>query len=370
MAIYFILFVYLLLVLIIDNGKNNKKIFWSAFSFIFLIIALRSQNVGTDTITYVKCWHHPNFFYSGMPTDKGFEFFLRILHSFGSSTGYFLIVSSLLPMLGVLCLINNYSKYKIDSLFFFSCSGTIFVFMLLYLNAMRQVNAMGLVMIGLYFFYKQDRFCWRYFVLSLLCFVLAISIHGSSAIVIPFLFVNKFLKLSKHIVIIAIVVTYIVGATGVFHLSDMFSLINLGNSDFSKYQGYTETMTFGAAESFGIINMFSLPFSLIMIYITVFQDKAVLENWMYKWLFVGIILLNLLIDNLMWGRLTMYFTILSIVVFPNYLRTIRFKYKNIIYGAVIFFFLRKVVIVIMGAQLHSALFNINTEVPYETWLSW
>ena len=150
----------------------------------------------------------------------------------------------------------------------------------------------------------------------------------------------------------------------------LFSLINLGNSDFSKYQGYTETMTFGAAESFGIINMFSLPFSLIMIYITVFQDKSVLENWMYKWLFVGIILSNLLVDNLMWGRLTMYFTILSIVVFPNYLRTIRFKYKNIIYGAVIFFFLRKVVIVIMGAQLHSALFNINTEVPYETWLSW
>ena len=204
--------------------------------------------------------------------------------------------------------------------------------------------------------------------LSLLCFGLAISFHGSSAIVIPFLFVNKFFKLSKYIVIIAIVVTYIVGATGVFHLSDLFSLINLGNSDFSKYQGYTETMTFGAVESFGIINMFSLPFSLIMIYITIFHDNTILENWMYKWLFIGIILTNLLVDNLMWGRLTIYFTILSIVVFPNYLRSIRFKYKNIIYGAIILFFLRKVVMVIMGAALHSALFNINTEVPYETWL--
>lgn len=368
MEIYFILFVCLLLLLIIDRGENSIKTFWSAFAFLFLIIALRSQNVGTDTISYVQCWHHPNFFYDGQPTDKGFELYLRILHSIGSSTGYFMIVSSLLPMLGVLCLINDYSKYKVDSLLFFSCSGTVFVFLLIYLAAMRQVNAMGLVMLGLYFFYKQESFCWHYFVLSLLCFALAISFHGSSAIVIPFLFVNKFLKLSKHIVIISVLVTYIVGATGVFHLSDMFSLINLGNSDFSKYEGYTETMTFGTAESFGIINMFSLPFSLIMIYITIFHDKTILENWMYKWLFVGIILTNLLVDNLMWGRLTMYFTILSIVVFPNYLRTVRFKYKNIIYGTVILFFLRKVVMVIMGAALQSALFNINTEVPYETWL--
>ena len=118
MTIYFILFVFLLLLLVIDNGKNNKKIYWSAFSFIFLIIALRSQNVGTDTISYVQCWHHTNFYYDGQPTDKGFELYLRILHSIGSSTGYFIIVSSLLPMFGVLCLINNYSKYKIDSLFF------------------------------------------------------------------------------------------------------------------------------------------------------------------------------------------------------------------------------------------------------------
>lgn len=368
MEIYFILFACLLLLLIIDRGENSIKTFWSAFAFLFLIIALRSQNVGTDTISYVQCWHHPNFFYDGQPTDKGFELYLRILHSIGSSTGYFMIVSSLLPMLGVLCLINDYSKYKVDSLLFFSCSGTVFVFLLIYLAAMRQVNAMGLVMLGLYFFYKQESFCWHYLVLSLLCFALAISFHGSSAIVIPFLFINKFLKLSKHIVIISVVVTYIVGATGVFHLSDMFSLINLGISDFSKYEGYTETMTFGTAESFGIINMFSLPFSLIMIYITIFHDKAILENWMYKWLFVGIILTNLLVDNLMWGRLTMYFTILSIVVFPNYLRTVRFKYKNIIYGTVILFFLRKVVMVIMGAALQSVLFNINTEVPYETWL--
>ena len=80
MTIYFVLFVFLLLLLVIDNGKNNKKIYWSAFSFIFLIIALRSQNVGTDTISYVQCWHDPNFYYDGQPTDKGFELYLRILH--------------------------------------------------------------------------------------------------------------------------------------------------------------------------------------------------------------------------------------------------------------------------------------------------
>ena len=145
-------------------------------------------------------------------------------------------------------------------------------------------------------------------------------------------------------------------------------MIDLGGSDMEKYQGYTNEMTFGPTENVGIFNFFLLPYSLILIYLAWFKSKEELNSWSFKYVFVGMVLTNLMVDNLMWGRLLLYFTIVSIVVFPNMLRTANFKYKNIVYLVIMVFFVRKVVTgLAYSAQL--AIMNFyNTEVPYETWL--
>ena len=369
MIAYIILFVCLLFLVYIDKGSNRKKVFVISGTLVFLILALRNENVGTDTITYVNCWNSPNYYYNGLPTDIGFEMILRFLHSFDNSNEYFIVCTSAIMMYGVLYFINKSSNFRADSLLFFSTAGTVFVFFLLYLAAMRQCIAMAFVLIGLcnYFDNYNSR---KKKIISSLFIIAAATIHGSSAIVIPALILLPYIKINKQVVIASVIITYLFGAFGIIQISSLLSFINLSDTSFEKYSGYTSEMTFGLIEGRGGINMFSLPFSLIMIYITIFTAIEKLNNWTFKWLWIGVILTNLMVDNLMWGRLLVYFTIVSIVVFPNMLRTVNVKYKYFVYAIVILFFLRKVLTVLAGAELLGKLNNINTEVPYESWLSW
>ena len=369
MTVYIILFSCVLLLVLIDRGRNKSKFFWITGFLVFLTMALRNKNVGTDTEAYVDCWNNSNFYYGNAPTDIGFEAILRILRLFGTSNEYFIICISVIMMIGLLYFIYKNSKYRVDSLLFFCIAGTIFVFFLLYLNAMRQCVAMAFVLIGLcnYFDNYNSR---KKKIISSLFIIAAATIHGSSAIVIPALILLPHIKINKEVVIASVIITYLFGAFDIIQISSLLSYINLSDTSFEKYSGYTSEMGFGLIEGRGGINMFSLPFSLIMIYITIFTAIEKLNNWTFKWLWIGVILTNLMVDNLMWGRLLVYFTIVSIVVFPNMLRTVNVKYKYFVYAIVILFFLRKVLTVLAGAELLGKLNNINTEVPYESWLSW
>lgn len=367
MTIYIILFICLLLFTWISNEQYQKRLFWFSSFLLFLVFALRNENVGTDTFTYVQCWNNSKFLYDGKPVDIGFEFILRFLRVIDASDEFFFVSIALIFLCGLCYFILKNSLYPVDSLLFFSISGVVFVFFLLYIAAMRQSVAMTFFLIGLSIYFKEGQSLKKK-ILALACIVFAITIHGSSAIILPVLFLLPYIKLSKKIVVITLVATYIVGCSGLFYLSSLLSNVDLGGSDFSKYQGYTQEMTFGMTENVGIFNMLLLPFNLILIYLSFYITKNQINHWSFKWLFIGVVLSNLMIDNLMWGRLLVYFTIVSIVVFPNLLRTIPFKFKNIIYLVIIAFFLRKVVVVLLNASILGRMNGINTEVPYESWL--
>ena len=369
MIVYIILFSCVLLLVLIDRGRNKSKFFWITGFLVFLTMALRNKNVGTDTEAYVDCWNNSNFYYGNAPTDVGFEAILRILRLFGTSNEYFIICISVIMMIGILYFIYKNSKYRVDSLLFFCIAGTVFVFFLLYLNAMRQCVAMTFFLIGITLYFNQGMIKKNKYIA--LGFILCtISIHGSSAIVLPVILALPYIKLNKKTAILLITVTYIIGALGIFQLSSFLSMLSLGNSSFEKYENYTQEMTFGMNEGTVIIKMYLLPFNLTMLYLVCYIKNEQMNEWTFKWLFIGTIMSNLMIDNLMWGRLLLYFIIMSIIVFPNLLRTVSFKYKNYVYLLVIIFFLRKVIVVLINSPLHAVLYNINTEVPYESWLSW
>ena len=367
MVVYIILFLFLLVLVWIDKGKNRKSHFIWAVLGVFLVLALRNQNVGTDTVTYIACWNHPSFYYGGGPTDIGFEALLRLLHIFGTSNPYFFVCIAIVMMTGIVYFVVKNSNYRVDSMLFFCMGGTVFIFFMLYLNAMRQCVAITFFLIGLSLYFEEGKSKKKLY--AALAFLAAtVSIHGSSAIAIPVLLVLPYVHLNKKYAIILLTATYVIGSLGVFQLSSLLSMIKLEGSGMSKYSGYTTgEMAFGMVEETGIINMFLLPFNLVLLYLICLIDKTQLNGWTFKWLFVGTVLSNLMIDNLMWGRLLVYFTIVSIVVFPNLLRSVSFKYRNWVYILVIAFFLRKVVVVLINASRLAFISNINTEVPYETW---
>ena len=367
MTPYIVLFAAVILLMWWDKGRNQKITFGLSSFLVLLLFTLRNENVGSDTVSYIKCWNHPNFYYSGEPTDVGFEMFLRFFHLFGSSNVYFLVLIGIVTLLGLFYFIQKNSNYRVDSIFFFCTAGTLFIFMLAYLCVVRQALAMSFYIVGLSIYFKKE--CSRKLrMLSWLLILLAVSIHGSCAVVIPVMLMTPYVKLNKYIVTVAIGITYLIGALGIFQLSSLLSMVHLEGSDMAKYQNYTAEMTFGQNESVGILNFYLLPYSLILIYLAWFKSKEEINNWQFKYVFIGMVLTNLMVDNLMWGRLLLYFTVVSIAVFPNMLRTADFKYKNLVYLVVIIFFLRKVVTgLIYSAQI--AIMNAyNTEVPYETWL--
>ena len=368
MAVYIILFLFLLALVLIDKGRNRSGLFrWAALG-VFLVLALRNKNVGTDTVTYVACWNNTHFLYNGGKTDIGFETLLRFLRLFDSSNPYFFVCIAIIMMAGIIYFLEKNSKFRVDSMLFFCMCGTVFIFFLLYLAAMRQCVAMTFFLVGLSLYFEEGRTKKQLYV-ALGFLLAAVSIHGSSAIAIPVIFGLPYLHLNKKYGMILIAVTYVIGSLGIFQLSSLLSMIKLAGSDMNKYSGYTAgEMTYGMTEESGIVNMFLLPFNLIVLYLIYFIKNEQLNTWTFKWLFVGTILSNLMIDNLMWGRLLVYFTIVSIVVFPNYLRTVPFKYKNWVYLLVIVFFLRKVAVVLINAPILAFMKNINTEVPYESWL--
>lgn len=367
MTVYILLFLLLLMLVWIDKGRNSGGLFLWTVLGVFLVLALRNQNVGTDTETYLACWRHSQFYYGGAPTDIGFEALLRFLHLFNSSNPYFFVCIAVIMMIGVVYFVQKNSKYRVDSMLFFCMCGTVFIFFLLYLNAMRQCVAMTFFLIGISLYFEENRTKKKLYV-AVASLLAAVSIHGSSAIAVPFIFALPYIRLNKKFAAILLLVTYVVGSLGLFQLSSLLSMLKLAGSEFNKYNGYTQEMTFGMTESTGIINMLLLPFDLVMLYIVYFINKEQLNAWSFKWLFVGTVLSNLMIDNLMWGRLLVYFTVVSIVVFPNYLRTVNFKYKNWVYLLVIAFFMRKAIVVLVNAPIYAFMKGLNTEVPYETWL--
>ena len=92
------------------NGIKKKRVGILGLVIVFLFIALRSKEVGTDTITYVDFFHDSHFFYHGAKTDLGFEYIGRFLHLFGSSTEYFIFFSSAIMCFGLFFLIYKYAK--------------------------------------------------------------------------------------------------------------------------------------------------------------------------------------------------------------------------------------------------------------------
>lgn len=364
MTVYFVLYAVLLLFFIIRNKGNQSLLYCCAAVISVCLLGFRSKNVGTDTLSYVNCWNSENFIYLGDKTDFGFEQLLRLLRYVDSSDGFFLISTSLISMCGIMILINKFAKYKYDSLLFFLIGGASSVFYAQYFSMVRQACALSFVFIALVCLFSYAG--KKRFYLFAAFFIIAVSIHGSSLFALPFILMSLAdIHYNKKIVVFALLVTYVIGALQIIKISSLFSLVDLADSSLSKYGGYTvEEMAFGNEFTPSIINMGSLMYTLLCIYIMCFNNEQKYDVWYFKLFVMGTILNNLLTDNLMWSRLLLYFTILSILVIPNLARHTTFKYSRYVYILLVIFYVRKSVdIIVFMSQIPYT----RTLVPYHTW---
>jgi len=366
MTIYLIFYIIIASFLLLSNPKNKKTLFFVSTLLFLGLLGLRAKSVGIDTINYVNSFRSTNLLYGGEKTDFGFEILQRFLKIFSSSSDYFLLITSILALSGVFWLIYKTSRSYVDSLFLFAICGTTEIFFLSYFTVIRQSISISFCLIAIYLYFRTNRKMLAYILL-----IFSVSIHASSLIVIPFVFLcNKF-SINKTTGITIIVVSYIIGASKLFSLSDSFDSISqyvsITNTIFEKYSGYVDKeMTFGLIENTGFLNMYLLPFALISIFILATNHYAKVNIWYFKLFYIGTVMNNLLGDNLMWGRLILYFTIFSIIVIPNMIKTSSYKYSKLFYWIIILFFIRKLIFLFI--YLLSLKSEYNLIIPYKSWL--
>lgn len=346
------------------NGIKKKRVGILGLVIVFLFIALRSKEVGTDTITYVDFFHDSHFFYHGAKTDLGFEYIGRFLHLFGSSTEYFIFFSSAIMCFGLFFLIYKYAKNINFALLLFCLVGTSSINLFLYMSMIRQGCALTFFFFSMYFLYEYGKSKRK--TIAVL-YIMAILTHGSILFTVPFVFVIWKYKVSKAVWISFIVGTYVIAALGIINTGNLLDLAfsYVGGFTSKDYSSYVD-VNFGQIEQRGFFNMNILPFTVFGGILCSLSKEDDLDYWPVKFFLTSILLNNIFSNNLMWARLILPFSLLVIIAIPYMISKIKKKYVMPFYAAFFTYFIYKTATQLIFMSSPFALGNIV--VPYKTWL--
>lgn len=368
MSPFIFLYITVFLLFVIETHMTNdgkrKRIGVTGLIIVFLFIALRSKDVGTDTSTYVDFFHNSNFLYNGEKTDIGFEYIGRFLHLFGSSAEYFILFSSAIMYAGIFFLIYKYARIINLALLLFCLVGTSSIYLFLYMSMIRQACALTFFFISMYYLFEYGKREWKTIIAF---YIMALLTHGSVLFTAPFVFTIWKYNLSKKKWISLIVATYIISALEIVNIGDILSIAfsYVGDYTSKDYSGYAD-VTFGQIEQKGFFNMNILPFSIWGIVLCLLSTKENICCWYVKFFLTSILLNNIFSDNLMWSRLILPFSIFIILAVPYLTSELNKKYIIPFYTAFFGYYIYKAISQLLF--MSSPLATGNIVVPYETWL--
>ncbi len=333
-----------------------------------LMLGTRLETVGTDTVTYVDFFHDSRFYYHEMPTDWGFEQLGRFFHIFNGSTEWFILWTSLIAMSGIIFLVNKYSSHKSTSLFLFVLTGTTFIMFQLYFSMIRQACSLSFYIIALSLFFDRENRTKIKLLYSVILFVFAVLIHGSTLFALPFVLCACFFPITnKKIWYILIWLFYVLSVLNIFYVNDILDFI-FSFLEKNKYEGYAD-IAFGEIEKRNsIFNMLLLPYSMLTTALVFLCKKEDLRKWWLQLALMGAVITNLFSDNLMWGRLVLPLIVFSIIAIPNVMEKKRKIIRVPFYFVTIAYFLYKNINVLSESYVRGYMGHINTNVPYESWL--
>ncbi|MBR5717338.1 MAG: EpsG family protein [Bacteroidales bacterium] len=340
--------VMMLLSMLMDNHPTMKKyMFLIGWIAIILFVGLRDMTVGTDTDDYLQSFHHPETGYGeNGSTDPGFQLYLYLTHYlFFDSGTLFLLVSCLIGLGGIGHCIWHNSKQPVMSLMAFISFSTSTVFFFHSLSAVRQSIAEGLFLMALSLYLGTTREEHRLLTLrtegkdvtkeeeedimesrnrglSILLFIIAASFHGSALAMLPIVLAAPLLKnVNRWIWSALIVGSYLISAFSPISVSDLvfmvFSVFGRGSDSYLSRYGSYSNFEQGEVTNTGILNPDLWPFALLAIIIVWRCDKVRLQSQWTILFLLSVVFNNLFSDNIIWGRLFIYLSLLSIVVVPN-----------------------------------------------------
>ena len=230
-------------------GDCKKAYFIINYSLLFLVSALRTENVGGDTLTYTQAFSSLKEITIDGYYTNGLEFGYIILEYFlgiFSNDGQFLIIgTSFIVIYGI-------------GVFFYKCSDNLWMPTMLYIGLnlfvdmmtpIRQSISAIFILWGVYFLAKGEKIKY------LLFNVLAFSFHFSALAFLPF----AFLKKSKNIIVFLVGI-HLTAFLLINVLSDQLLFLLIADK-YSSYANQVHSLGFG---------IFRAPVIFIVSFFTVF----------------------------------------------------------------------------------------------------
>lgn len=324
-----IIFGYILILLIVRviffNAKQNKYFLIIAALFLFLIATFRSFEFGTDLAIYIPRYENMKYLnykdvidnsLYGNQKDLAFYLFSKFLSNFNFSSRGYISVLSLIFLMSFFKTVNLYSPLPLLSIVSFLSLG----YFSFSLTGLRQSIALAFILFS-YQYFKENK------IFRFIITVVIGSLFHSSALI--FLIVYPFSKI-KGIPRRPLILTLAILITLFFEgiLRNFISIMSW-NESLGNYATQTVSLSFAGA------------FIQIMIYLfCLYYKKDVLKLnskniILYDLLALGIVFQIFSTIVAEFFRISMYFSIFSIILIPLAIKS----EKNPILKIAIYFYI-------------------------------
>lgn len=308
-----LLFVALLLL----NGiGRNKHIYYLSLFLLTLLVALRSDTVGTDTKGYISMYEYfKNTSYNGWP-EPLYGGLMILFNRLGAN---FHVFQWFLASLVALFFHLGLKKCSSNSSYSLFCLYSLF-FIFYLMNISRQIIAVSVVFYALTFLYENKKTPFIILVL------IASSLHYASIFSLGLLFVYR-IKTNKRMYIVTICLSLFIG----FIINEGILSLFLGPYSYylnSSQHGFRTGMR--TVQALMLCSYFT-GFALLII-MTI--KKSLINTFWLKVFVCGIILNNLTMKLDLGLRIVMFFTISQIVVYNLYINNNNIKQKYFMFCVV------------------------------------
>lgn len=308
------------------------------------LIAFRSKDVGIDTMSYLESLYESSFksvknysyIFDIRHTEIGYIFITYILNSSGFKQGLFVLEALAIMIPLYLFIKRNSANPYLSFLFFISLDYFGFA-----LTGLRQTLAIGAVLMVINSL-EKDNLKW-----AIMYIVIAISIHTSSLIAVPILFIKK-IPLNRFMFSVAILLALAVISLKVLLMSFI--------QDFGLHEESVGSVETGGTGYYYFL--LSIVF-LIFLQKSKVRFKAVKEDFLYWMIIASVIMYPGLQFNPTMFRLHYYYSIATIVVLPNLFNYFggRGKILSLVYVAMAIYYFAYVPLSVMGIVPYQFFFE-------------
>lgn len=326
----FIIFGYIIAIVILKviltKNKISENIFLTLAAFLLMIIvSLRNLSFGTDTLVYVEKFRKYNLIEFSQiidylnkidEKDKTFYLLVRILNLFSLEESLIVVLFSILFLTSIFWMIYKYSNNSLISIILFICLGYLFFS----LTGLRQTFALTFIIFS--YKYLRERKMYKFIILVLLA-----SLFHSTALVFLIAYPLVYLKLGiKHLVVLISA-----SLINILFNSQIYSLLKnfIFNEQYEYYLNNEESLNYS-----GFLIQLSI-FLFCLIFKKVILTKSPENITFYNLIFIGLIFQLFATNIAVVFRISLYFSIFSIILFSNVISSFKDVYIRILVNLIV-----------------------------------